>query len=480
MDRLLALGQRSCSQCPVCARCRDIQGSRRRELAVSCAAIFGSSPSARAAGSGYIGEPVKTMSEGRIDFDPKTRRIIALRSGYRCAHPECDGRTTVGPAKQPDKYEDTGRASHIFAASKRGPRGQGNLSPEELGSATNGIWLCAEHADQVDKNDGKDYPPPVLLGWKAGHEFRIAREHGAMLNPFGWIENLHIIDAPVFKPDQRIALANVNVIVGDDGVGKTTICEWLWSLKDSSTLWRWGAYPTRPSRTYRDVKVAIDLRAPDRLHVELEIRGGRSTFTLDNRRYPFSPIGYEVSALSRESRFLSPAEGDQIFIAKCLQMDEIGVQALADYITESPGIFLKAADWREAEEDEDSEPVRYLYCELADGQKRPFRSLSGETGAVLVDLAIARAKILAARRPTLLIIETGGLSMEEKFLSLFLKELSSPDIPFQSIVVTTQLEDDAVWGGWQVIRLNRPAALGVEGQFTEIIVGDMHAVSKVR
>jgi hypothetical protein len=62
---------------------------------------------------------VKTMREGRIDFDPKTRRIIALRSGYRCAHPECDGRTTVGPGKQPDKYEDSGRASHIFAASKR-------------------------------------------------------------------------------------------------------------------------------------------------------------------------------------------------------------------------------------------------------------------------------------------------------------------------------------------------------------------------
>lgn len=422
---------------------------------------------------------VKTMSDGRINFDTPTKRVIALRSGYRCAHPECNGRTTAGPAMQPDKYEDTGRASHIFAASKRGPRGQGNLSPEELGSATNGIWLCAEHADQVDTNDGKDYPPPVLLGWKAAHEFKIAREHGAMLHPFGWIEGLHIIDGPVFKPDQRIAFANLNVIMGNNGVGKTTICEWLWSLKDSSTLWRWGAYPKNASRKYHDVKVAIDFRAPARHHLILDIAKGRTTFTLDSQKFPFNPIGYEISALRRESRSGGLSVPDQTFISQCLGMDEIEVQALAEHINESPGVFLKGTEWEDVEDENGGDPVRRLNCLLPNGDKLPFRGISGgESGAVLVDLAIARAKFFAIHCPTLLIIETSGLSMEEKFLSLFLNALSSPDIPFQSIVVTTGLEDDAVWGGWQVIRLNRPASFGVEGQFTEIVVGDMHAVAK--
>jgi hypothetical protein len=175
----------------------------------------------------------------------------------------------------------------------------------------------------------------------------------------------------------------------------------------------------------------------------------------------------------------SPSEGDQIFIAKRLQMDEIGVQALADHINESPGIFLKGAEWGESEDDEGGEPVRRLCCVFDDGHKLPFRSLSSsETSAVLVELAIARARILAARRPTVLIIETGGLSMGESFLSLFLEALSPPDVPFQTIVVATRLEDDAVWGGWQVIRLNRPGPLGVRGQLTEIVVGDMHATPK--
>jgi hypothetical protein len=275
------------------------------------------------------------MSETRENFSASTKRTIALRSGYRCAHPECDGRTTVGPAKHSDKYENTGRASHIFAASKRGPRGRGNLSPEEIRSVANGIWLCSQHANQIDTNNGRDYPPPVLLGWKAAHEFRIAREHGAMVHPFGWIESLHIIDTPVFKPDQRIAFASLNVIVGRNGVGKTTICEWLWSLKDSSRLWRWGAYPKDSARKHHDVKVAIDFRAPTPHYLEMEISEGRTSFTFDGQKFPFSPAGYEMSAVRREVD--DPSEADQTFIAKCLGIDEIEVQALADYVRHPNG-----------------------------------------------------------------------------------------------------------------------------------------------
>jgi hypothetical protein len=253
------------------------------------------------------------MSKGRIGFDRETRRVIGMRSGYRCAHPHCKGRTTIGPAKRPQEYEDTGKASHIFAASKRGPRGQGNLAPEELRSAVNGIWLCSEHASQVDTNNGVDYPPSVLLGWKAAHEVRIAREHDAMLYPFGWVECLHIVDAPVFKPNQRIVFANVNVITGDNSVGKTTICEWLSSLKDSSKLSRWGAYPRWPRETYRGVHIAFDLRAPDRQHVKLDIQDGRSTFTLENRKFSLCPIAYEVSMIVADDTFRSPEKATRHF-----------------------------------------------------------------------------------------------------------------------------------------------------------------------
>lgn len=418
------------------------------------------------------------MSKAREDFKAQTKKIIALRSGYRCAHPECDGRTTVGPAKQPDRYEDTGKASHIFAASKRGPRGRGNLSPDEIRSVANGIWLCAQHADQVDINQGKDYPPPVLLGWKAAHEFRIAREHGAMLHPFGWIESLHIIDTPVFKPDQRITFASLNVIVGKNGVGKTTICEWLWSLKDSSTLWRWGAYPKKTGRKYHDVRVAIDFRAPAPHRLEMEISGGRTSFILDRQEFPFSPVGYEVSAVRRDSPSGGLPEADPAVVARCLGIDEIEAQALADHVNTRPGVYLQGTEWRDIEGD-DGPPVRRLYCKLANrhtGFFGAFGTLSGgESGAVLMDLAITRARLLAVHRPTLLMVDTDGLRMSEEFLSLFLEALSAPDTPFQSILVTPQLQDDQVWGGWQVIRLDRPPSSSLGEPATAITVGEVHA-----
>jgi len=415
-------------------------------------------------------------SADRENFSPATKRTIALRSGCRCAHPECDGRTTVGPAKQPDKHEDTGEASHIFAASKRGPRGQGNLKPAELASVTNGIWLCSKHAGQVDTNDGKDYPPPVLLGWKAAHEFRIAREHGAMLHPFGWIEALHIVDAPVFRPDQKITFSNVNVIVGDNEAGKTTICEWLSCLKDSSALWRWGAYPSSGGHNYDDVKVAIDIRAPARHRVRLEVSGGRIAFSLDDQNFPFSPVGYEIVAI-REDAKRARGEEDHILIANALGMDPIDVQALAEHINDSPGVRLKGASWDDVVDEDTGKKSRELKCNLAGGyHAAPFKSLSGgETGGVLLDLSIARAKILAAYRPTLLTVETSGLSMSPEFLSQYLVALSSPDIPFQTIFVTTELDEKAAWGGWQVIRLTRPREAQLGRQQTEIIVGEVHA-----
>jgi hypothetical protein len=200
-------------------------------------------------------------------------------------------------------------------------------------------------------------------------------------------------------------------------------------------------------------------------------------FTVDTQKFPFSPIGYEVVALHRESRSGGPSIPDQTFISQCVGMDEIEVQALAEHINENPGVFLRGAEWKDVQIEDDGPRVRNLYCNLPNGSTLSFRGISGgETGAVLIDLAIARAKLLAVHRPTLLMIETGGLSMDEKFLSRFLEVLAAPDTPFQSIIVTTELQHDEHWGGWQVIRLKREQSLGKEGQFTEIIVGDVHRI----
>ena len=55
----------------------------------------------------------------------------------------------------------TGQAAHIDSAaiSGKGPRGNRELSEDELKSVQNAIWLCGHHASLVDKHQGEITQP---------------------------------------------------------------------------------------------------------------------------------------------------------------------------------------------------------------------------------------------------------------------------------------------------------------------------------
>jgi hypothetical protein len=63
-----------------------------------------------------------------------------------------------------------GRAAHMAAASKGGARYDDSMTPEQRSDISNAIFLCANCADIIDDNLGKDYPIDVLRNWKTEHE----------------------------------------------------------------------------------------------------------------------------------------------------------------------------------------------------------------------------------------------------------------------------------------------------------------------
>lgn len=106
----------------------------------------------------------------RDDFDPKTVLRLAERAGYLCANPDCNT-ITIGPSEaNPEAKTNIGRAAHIRAAAINGPRYDSAQEPRERKSINNGIWLCANCADLIDKNKGVDYSPEILRKWKNEHE----------------------------------------------------------------------------------------------------------------------------------------------------------------------------------------------------------------------------------------------------------------------------------------------------------------------
>ena len=109
----------------------------------------------------------------RDDFPLSVRRELCDRVGGMCSRPDCRV-LTKGPRASSTKAKNIGRASHIHAASPGGPRFNADQTREERRAFENGIWLCANHAAEVDE-DEDNFKPETLQHWKQETEDLVAR-----------------------------------------------------------------------------------------------------------------------------------------------------------------------------------------------------------------------------------------------------------------------------------------------------------------
>ena len=110
----------------------------------------------------------------RDDFSAKVLMILYKRAGGKCCR--C-GAPTFGPDTNPHKSVNIGQGAHIAAAAPLGPRYDRKMSAEERSSATNGMWLCSNCHDIIDR-DVKEYPTAKLKKMKREAEERARREVG--------------------------------------------------------------------------------------------------------------------------------------------------------------------------------------------------------------------------------------------------------------------------------------------------------------
>jgi hypothetical protein len=107
----------------------------------------------------------------RDDFSQKTKDALAHRASWHCSFTDC-GKSTVGPSEEsPKAVTKIGKAAHISGASP-GPgsrRYDPSMTQQERRSIDNAIWLCANHADLIDR-DEVTYPVDVLRAMKKEHE----------------------------------------------------------------------------------------------------------------------------------------------------------------------------------------------------------------------------------------------------------------------------------------------------------------------
>lgn len=109
-------------------------------------------------------------TNNRDNFHPNIIEALAKRASYICSNPNCRSLTICPSIEDAEKYIYVGIAAHITAASAKGPRFDSSLTSEQRSSIENGIFLCATCATTIDKNNGLDFPAPLLRDWKSEHE----------------------------------------------------------------------------------------------------------------------------------------------------------------------------------------------------------------------------------------------------------------------------------------------------------------------
>lgn len=129
----------------------------------------------------------------RDEFSASTKRTLAVRAAHFCSNPHCL-KLTAGPHSDASKSLTTGHAAHIHAAAAEGPRYDSMQTPAERKAISNGLWLCRECGDIVDKDDSP-HSPQLLRQWKDDHEKMIAE-----VRTKGYAKSLALLQSGRIEP----------------------------------------------------------------------------------------------------------------------------------------------------------------------------------------------------------------------------------------------------------------------------------------
>ena len=129
----------------------------------------------------------------RDDFATSIKRTMAIRAAHFCSNPECL-KLTAGPHSDENKSLTTGHAAHIHAAAANGPRYDVNQTSDQRKAISNGIWLCRECGDIIDKDDAP-HSPALLLRWNRDHEAMIAE-----VRTKGYAKSLALLQSKRLEP----------------------------------------------------------------------------------------------------------------------------------------------------------------------------------------------------------------------------------------------------------------------------------------
>jgi len=394
----------------------------------------------------------------RDEFSLATKRLLAERASQRCANPEC-GRTTSGPSDDESGSSTLlGKAAHITAASKGGPRYDFSLSSAQRSSPDNGVWLCAECADRIDKKENEtSYPVELLRSWKNFHESTAGTDFAAKQNRATYpVRQLILENFAGVKGDVSVKFAALTIFYGTSklshNIGKLLqifsnrdLFERVCQPTSTSTL-ELGCIPvtddvslrvtaeTSEPRIFSKVgKLRLTL-SDDRTFI-VRASNDRVDLYLDDSPVPvFSPVVNVIAFTNDYHRV--------IFGNSSAEKDRNTVEAVASFFGISSGELMSCIEGVPT----DSSVFGYEYeirgkSELLiklpswDDFRRLVLISGGESNRFVLDLAVRIASYSSKIKPTVLVIDQANIIyLDQKGWGLFLGWVERTKPSFQVVI----------------------------------------------
>lgn len=394
----------------------------------------------------------------RDEFTLSTKRILAERAGQRCSNPDC-GRSTSGPSDD-GSVDSTrlGKAAHITAASEGGPRYDPKISLEQRRSPENGIWLCAECADRVDKRENKSqYPVELLKKWKKFHESTTGTDFASIQDrDFYPVRKLTLIDFAGVQGEATINFGALTIFHGTSKLNRT-VGELLRIFSDREYFVRTrqprngasGDLLRIPITDDRALVFSVSSKKPRNFlptgkirlclsdNKEVIISAGTNDVNMSIGDSNLPVFSAAINVISIGSNFNhmvfgSPFSDEKPDILRGLSLFfGISIGELKECIKGVPtdtSVFGYIYEIRDNSE---------LYLKIRENDD--FYSLGvlsgGEQNRFILDMAIKIARYSAKVKPTVLAIDQSNvISFDQKGWAFFLEWVERSMLPFQVVV----------------------------------------------
>jgi len=186
---------------------------------------------------------------------PTTGKLLALKSGNRCAKTGCN-RPLVEGATRLDPAVIIGQIAHIVSQSDDGPRADPSMPMSERDAEPNLVLLCTEHHLVADRQENT-YTVEEMTEWKVRHEREVDQAMESLATNITFLELELAADAVSATP--VVSTSGFNITEVREKMAKNELTE---RVSHDMSIGMLGADLVKD---YIAQRATMDPRFPDRL-----------------------------------------------------------------------------------------------------------------------------------------------------------------------------------------------------------------------